>query len=57
MSSSIAKNAVRERFGAEKITRNDMLGSFIQQGLNKADTESESLVQMYAKFSRFFIPH
>ena len=57
MSSSIAKNAVGERFGAEKITRNDMLGSFIQHGLNKADAESESLVQMYAKFSRFFVPH
>jgi hypothetical protein len=49
MASSIAKSAVGERFGPKMIERNDMLGSFIRQGLNKTDAESESLVQMYAK--------
>jgi hypothetical protein len=43
---SIAKEVVAERYGSEKITKPDMLGSFVAHGLSQKDAESESLVQM-----------
>ena len=44
--SSIAKQVVGERFGQNKKTQRDMLGSFINHGLTQEEAESESLVQM-----------
>lgn len=43
---SIAKEVVAERFGDSKITKQDMLGSFVAHGLDQKDAEQESLVQM-----------
>ncbi|RVX72887.1 hypothetical protein B0A52_03240 [Exophiala mesophila] len=44
----IAKEVVAERFGDAKITKQDMLGSFVAHGLDKKDAEQESLVQIVA---------
>jgi hypothetical protein len=44
--SSIAKEVVASRYGAEKETQQDMLGSFIRHGITQAEAESECLVQM-----------
>lgn len=43
----IAKDIVAERFGPQKDTRRDMLGSFIRHGLTQWEGESEILVQMF----------
>jgi len=44
----IAKEAVSKRFGPDKTTQRDMLGSFINHGLSQEEAESESLVQIIA---------
>jgi hypothetical protein len=43
---SVAKEAVAERFGADKEDRRDMMGSFIRHGLTQKEAESESTFQM-----------
>lgn len=43
---SIAKKVVAERFGPEKKTQRDMLGSFIAHGLSQEEASSEILMQM-----------
>ncbi|KAK0388572.1 hypothetical protein NLU13_4815 [Sarocladium strictum] len=45
---AIAKACAAERFGPEKQTRKDMLGSFVSHGLNQAEVESEILLQIIA---------
>jgi len=42
----IAKRITKERFGDNKTTRRDMLGSFIARGLTQEQAQSEILVQM-----------
>ncbi|KLJ09236.1 hypothetical protein EMPG_15344 [Blastomyces silverae] len=44
----IAKEVVAERYGPNKITKPDMLGSFVAHGLSQRDAEAESLVQIVA---------
>ncbi|EDN09223.1 predicted protein [Histoplasma mississippiense (nom. inval.)] len=44
----IAKEVVSERYGDSKITKPDMLGSFVAHGLSQRDAEAESLVQIVA---------
>ncbi|KKY16825.1 putative cytochrome p450 [Phaeomoniella chlamydospora] len=44
----IAQEVVRERFGPNKIEREDMLGSFVRHGLTQQEAESESLLQIMA---------
>ena len=44
----IAKDTVAERFGAGKVVRRDMLGSFIAHGLTQGQLESETLIQIAA---------
>lgn len=43
-----AKDRVDERFGAKRIIRHDMLGSFIKRGLTQTQLESETLTQITA---------
>lgn len=38
-----------ERFGPNKKTTKDMLGSFVNHGLTQAEAEQESVLQMYVK--------
>ncbi|PGH11502.1 hypothetical protein AJ79_04877 [Helicocarpus griseus UAMH5409] len=45
---SIAKEVVAERYGDNKITKNDMLGSFVAHGLSQQHAEAESAVQIAA---------
>ncbi|KAK2751927.1 hypothetical protein FQN55_008669 [Onygenales sp. PD_40] len=45
---AIAKDVVAERYGEKKITKRDMLGSFVSHGLSQKDAEAESLVQIIA---------
>lgn len=42
----IAKEVVAERYGSEKVSKCDMLGSFVANGLSQTEAEPESLVQM-----------
>ena len=42
-----ARDVVAERFGANKVIRKDMLGSFLAHGLTQEQLESETLTQMY----------
>ncbi|KAE9369918.1 pisatin demethylase [Stipitochalara longipes BDJ] len=44
----VAKEVVGKRFGLNKESKNDMLGSFINHGLTQEEAESESLVQIMA---------
>jgi len=44
----VAKRLVARRFGPEKETRQDMLGSFIHHGLTQREAEIEAVLQMYA---------
>ncbi|KAK2767798.1 hypothetical protein FQN54_003957 [Arachnomyces sp. PD_36] len=44
----IAKEVVAERYGENKISKPDMLGSFVAHGLSQKDAEAESLVQIVA---------
>ncbi|RDW68159.1 hypothetical protein BP6252_09555 [Coleophoma cylindrospora] len=44
----IAKQVVGERFGPNKKSQRDMLGSFIRHGLTQKEAESETLVQILA---------
>lgn len=43
---SFARKCARERFGPNKIEKNDMLGVFVQQGMNQAEAERTSLLQL-----------
>lgn len=43
-----AERAVAQRFGANRITKRDMLGSFVKNGLGQKDAEAEALVQIIA---------
>ena len=43
-----ARDRVQERFGHKPITRQDMLGSFINHGLTQGELESETLTQITA---------
>ncbi|ODH49103.1 hypothetical protein GX48_04721 [Paracoccidioides brasiliensis] len=45
---SITKAVVAERYGPHKITKPDMLGSFVANGLSQKEAEAESLVQIIA---------
>lgn len=42
----IAREIVGKRFGPDAKVQNDMLGSFVRNGMSHAETESEALVQM-----------
>lgn len=42
-----ARDVVAERFGANKVIRKDMLGSFLAHGLTQEQLESETVTQMY----------
>ncbi|KAL2867461.1 cytochrome P450 [Aspergillus lucknowensis] len=44
----IAKKVVEERFGPNKVVRDDMLGTFIRNGLDKRQAESEILTTILA---------
>ncbi|ODH13788.1 hypothetical protein ACO22_06903 [Paracoccidioides brasiliensis] len=44
----ITKAVVAERYGPHKITKPDMLGSFVANGLSQKEAEAESLVQIIA---------
>ncbi|KAI9733771.1 MAG: hypothetical protein M1818_007185 [Claussenomyces sp. TS43310] len=44
----VAKAVVAERFGPNKKTQRDMLGSFVHHGLTQDEAESETLVQILA---------
>ena len=41
-----AKRVVGQRYGEKPIKRRDMLGSFVEHGIDQREAESESLVQM-----------
>jgi hypothetical protein len=43
---SFAKDVVAERFGDNKLVREDMLGSFLKHGLTQEELESETIAQM-----------
>jgi len=43
---AVAQKVVAERFGSEKVDKQDMLGSFVRHGLSQNEAESESLLQM-----------
>jgi hypothetical protein len=43
---AVAKQIVGERFGPEKKSHADMLGSFVRHGLTQVEAESESILQM-----------
>ena len=45
-SSRITKQVVGERFGPNKKTEQDTLGSFIRHGLTQEETESETVLQV-----------
>ncbi|OCL05274.1 cytochrome P450 [Glonium stellatum] len=45
---AFARDVVAERFGANNITRKDMLGSFLEHGLTQEQLESETLTQITA---------
>lgn len=49
--SSIARSAVRQRFGPSKVERNDMLGSFIRRGLSQSDAEANAILQLLVQSS------
>jgi cytochrome P450 len=42
----IAKRTVEQRFGPEKVVKDDMLGSFIKHGLDQKQAELEAAVQV-----------
>lgn len=42
----IATEKVAERFGDQKMVKQDMLGSFVRHGLNQKEAESEGVFQM-----------
>lgn len=44
----IAKEAAEERFGPDKKTKKDMIGSFIRHGLTERETRGEILLQFIA---------
>ncbi|KAL8780102.1 MAG: hypothetical protein Q9213_006624 [Squamulea squamosa] len=44
----IAKEAIAERFGSEKIVKHDMINSFITNGLLQEECEAEILLQVIA---------
>ncbi|EEH40562.2 benzoate 4-monooxygenase cytochrome P450 [Paracoccidioides lutzii Pb01] len=44
----VAKAVVAERYGQHKITKPDLLGSFVANGLSQKEAEAESLVQIIA---------
>jgi cytochrome P450 len=43
-----AKQTVGERYGADAVVKQDMLGSFVRHGLDRRDSETEALVQLIA---------
>ena len=43
----IAKKVVGDRFGDKKVVRDDMLGTFVRNGLDQRQAESEILTTMY----------
>lgn len=45
----IGKALVAKRFGPDKVTRRDMLGSFVAHGLSQVELERESILQMYVQ--------
>ncbi|PHH62103.1 hypothetical protein CDD82_2047 [Ophiocordyceps australis] len=45
---AIAKQVAAERFGPDKKTKKDMLGSFVARGLSQSEAESEILMQLLA---------
>ncbi|KAI9808771.1 MAG: hypothetical protein M1825_003924 [Sarcosagium campestre] len=45
---AVAKDIVGERFGAEKVDKKDMLGSFIRHGVSQEDAEGQIVLQMMA---------
>ncbi|PHH60644.1 hypothetical protein CDD81_1395 [Ophiocordyceps australis] len=45
---AIAKHVAAERFGPNKKTKKDMLGSFVARGLSQSEAESEILMQLLA---------
>ncbi|KAK5662353.1 hypothetical protein OQA88_8263 [Cercophora sp. LCS_1] len=45
---AFAKRLVAKRYGPNKVVKNDMLGTFVQNGLTQSDAEAESLVQVIA---------
>lgn len=47
-SHSIANRTVDQRFGPNKIAKNDMLGSFISHGLDQEQCEQEAVLQVVA---------
>lgn len=49
---AVAKEAAAERFGPDAKIRNDMLGSFVRNGLTQPQLASEALLQMFV-----FFPH
>ncbi|KAE9975775.1 hypothetical protein BLS_002409 [Venturia inaequalis] len=44
----VAKRTVDQRFGPNKISKNDMLGSFISHGLDREQCEQEAVLQVVA---------
>lgn len=44
--SRVAKRIVAERYGPDKKTRPDMLGSFVKHGLSQEEAEQETVLQM-----------
>lgn len=44
---SVAQKVVEERFGPNKVVKDDMLGSFIRNGLDKRQAEAELLATMF----------
>jgi hypothetical protein len=45
--SRIAKDVVAERFGPNRKTRRDMIGSFIRHGLTQREAEAEAVLQLF----------
>ena len=43
---AVAQKVVAERFGSEKVDRQDMLGSFLRHGLTQDEAESETVLQV-----------
>ena len=48
--SSVSKEAVAERFGPNKKTRRNKLGSFTRHGLTQPEAEAEALLQIYLPY-------
>lgn len=44
--SRVAKRIVAERYGPDRKTRPDMLGSFVNHGLSQEEAEQETVLQM-----------